>query len=54
MIPIMGSSRMDPVHSGHPVQNPEPSLSSRVVDYDLVAGGWLPSLTWVVRQPGGH
>ena len=49
--------RMDPVHlvhPVHPVRNPEPFLSSGVVGQDRVAGGWFPSLSWVVRQPGSH
>jgi hypothetical protein len=45
---------MHPVHLVHPVQNPEPFLLSGVVGQDRVAGGWLPSLTWVVRQPSSH
>ena len=44
MVPIMGSDRINPVHSVHPVQTPESFFSSGAVHQDRLVGSCPPEV----------
>ena len=44
MVPTMESARMHPVHSVHPVQNPEPFFPSAAVGQDWLAASFPPEV----------
>jgi len=44
MVPIVGSDRINPVHSVHPVQTPESFFSSGAVHQDRLVGSCPPEV----------
>jgi hypothetical protein len=44
MVPTMGSARMHPVHSVHPVQNPESFFPSAAVGQHWLAAAFSPEV----------
>ena len=44
MVPTMEGARMHPVHSVHPVQNPEPFFPSAAVGHDWLAALFPPEV----------
>jgi hypothetical protein len=53
MVPTMGSARMHPVHSVHPVQTPEPFFPSAAVHQDRLVGSFPPEVPVTSVEPGG-
>ena len=53
MVPIMGSDRINPVHSVHPVQTPESFFSSGAVHQDRLVGSFPPEVPVTSVEPGG-